>query len=130
MLCLGVRDLQRKLVVVKGDDAISKMAQYNATLLFNCLLKSTLCSKKVIEEYRLSTEAFEWLLGEIEARFNLAQVGQMLFYITDEGWLLFSTFVLIRHGYFKQFKLSNEYLMAALCFVGINEARKLRNEIS
>ncbi len=58
---------------------MSKVAQYNATLLFNCLLKSTLCSKKVIEEYRLSSEAFEWLLGEIEARFNVSQV--LIFFI-------------------------------------------------
>ena len=74
----GVRELEKKLLVIKGDDAISKVAQYNATLLFNCLLRSTLCAKKVIEEYRLSTEAFDWLLGEIEARFNVSQVGKGL----------------------------------------------------
>ena len=66
--------MEKKLLVIKGEDAISKVAQYNATLLFNCLLRSTLCTKKVIEEYRLSTEAFDWLLGEIEARFNVSQV--------------------------------------------------------
>ena len=59
---------------MKGDDFLSKEAQRNATLLFMCLLRSTLCSKRVIEEFRLSTVAFDWLLGEIEARFNLAQV--------------------------------------------------------
>ena len=71
---VGVRELEKKLLVIKGEDAISKVAQYNATLLFNCLLRSTLCAKKVIEEFRLSSEAFEWLLGEIEARFNVSQV--------------------------------------------------------
>jgi hypothetical protein len=61
-------------VVVKGDDPISKQAQTNATLLFNVLLRSTLCSKRVLEEFHLSSEAFDWIVGEIETRFNLAQV--------------------------------------------------------
>lgn len=57
-----------------GEDHISKQAQFNATLLFNILLRSTLCSKRVAEEFHLSSEAFEWLLGEIETRFNLSMV--------------------------------------------------------
>ena len=61
-------------MVVKGDDPISKQAQTNATLLFNILLRSTLCSKRVLEEFHLSSEAFDWIIGEIETRFNLAQV--------------------------------------------------------
>ena len=60
--------------MVKGDDPISKQAQTNATLLFNILLRSTLCSKRVLEEFHLSSEAFDWIVGEIETRFNLAQV--------------------------------------------------------
>lgn len=61
-------------MVVKGDDPISQQAQINATLLFNILLRSTLCSKRVLEEFHLSSEAFDWIVGEIETRFNLAQV--------------------------------------------------------
>lgn len=81
LICfVGVRDLSRKLVIVPGEDALSKQANENATLLFNCLLHSTLCTKRVAEEFRLSSEAFEWLLGEIETRFNQAQVqpGEMV----------------------------------------------------
>ena len=75
MLCtVGVRELSKKLVIVQGEDHISKQAQFNATLLFNILLRSTLCSKRVAEEFHLSSEAFEWLLGEIETRFNLSMV--------------------------------------------------------
>ena len=75
MLCtVGVRELSKKLVIVQGEDHISKQAQFNATLLFNVLLRSTLCSKRVAEEFHLSSEAFEWLLGEIETRFNLSMV--------------------------------------------------------
>eukprot|EP00111_Clytia_hemisphaerica_P003616 TCONS_00010312-protein len=75
-----VRDLTKRLMVVKGDDHLSKEAQKNATMLFESKLRSTLCSKKVIEEYRLSSQAFDWLIGEIEARFNAAQAnpGEMV----------------------------------------------------
>ncbi len=71
---VGVRDLSKKLVIVRGEDLISKQAQYNATLLMNILLRSTLSSKRLAEDYRLNTEAFDWLLGEIETRFNQAIV--------------------------------------------------------
>ena len=74
-----VKDLTKRLLVVKGDDHLSKEAQRNATMLFQTKLRSTLCSKKVLEEYRLSSQAFDWLIGEIEARFNAAQVCFYLF---------------------------------------------------
>lgn len=70
-----MRELSKKLIIVHGEDHISKQAQFNATLLFNILLRSTLCTKRVAEEFHLSSEAFEWLLGEIETRFNLSMVS-------------------------------------------------------
>ena len=69
-----VRNLSKKLVIVKGDDELSRQAQINATLLFNILLRSTLCSKRMAEEHKLSVEAVEWIIGEIEAKFQQAQV--------------------------------------------------------
>jgi DNA-directed RNA polymerase II subunit RPB1 len=76
----GVKDLLSKCVIVAGNDRLSKQANENATLLFQCLIRATLCSKYVAEEYRLNTEAFEWLIGEIETRFQQAQVnpGEMV----------------------------------------------------
>nr|CAI5868810.1 unnamed protein product [Callosobruchus analis] len=76
----GVRDLLKKCVIVAGEDRLSKQANENATLLFQCLVRSTLCTKSVSEEFRLSTEAFEWLIGEIETRFQQAQAnpGEMV----------------------------------------------------
>uniref|UniRef100_F6SUC2 DNA-directed RNA polymerase subunit n=1 Tax=Ciona intestinalis TaxID=7719 RepID=F6SUC2_CIOIN len=76
----GVRDLSKKLVIVCGEDRLSKEAQSNATLLFNVHLRSTLCSRRVADEFRLSAEAFEWILGEIETKFQQAQVhpGEMV----------------------------------------------------
>jgi DNA-directed RNA polymerase II subunit RPB1 len=76
----GVRDLLAKCVIVVGEDKLSIQANQNATLLFQCLVRSTLCSKRLAEEYRLSSEAFEWLIGEIETRFQQAQAqpGEMV----------------------------------------------------
>ncbi|XP_043274363.1 DNA-directed RNA polymerase II subunit RPB1 [Venturia canescens] len=76
----GVKDLLEKCIIVAGEDRLSKQANENATLLFRCLVRSTLCTKCVSEQFRLSSEAFEWLIGEIETRFQQAQVspGEMV----------------------------------------------------
>jgi len=76
----GVEDLIAHLKIVHGDDRLSIEANNNAILLFRVLLRSTLCTKRVAEEHKLSSEAFEWLLGEIEARFTQSQVhpGEMV----------------------------------------------------
>ena len=63
-----VRELLPKLEIVKGDDRLSVEAQKNATMNFFALLRSTLASKRVLQEYRLSPQAFDWLLGEIQER--------------------------------------------------------------
>ena len=76
----GVRELADKLIIVHGEDELSRQAQKNATLLFKSLLRSVLCTKKMAEEHKLNLEAFEWVLGEIEAKFQQAQVqpGEMV----------------------------------------------------
>ncbi|KAK4764009.1 hypothetical protein SAY87_013447 [Trapa incisa] len=75
-----VDKLQEKLLVVPGKDPLSIEAQKNATLFFNILLRSTFASKRVLNEYRLPKEAFEWVLGEIESRFlqSLVAPGEMI----------------------------------------------------
>ena len=80
----GIRELSKKFVIVKGEDKISVQANANATMLMNALIRSTLCSKRVIEEYRLSEEAFDWLLGEVDTRFQQAQV--MILWINKTIW--------------------------------------------
>ncbi|KAL1315999.1 DNA-directed RNA polymerase II subunit RPB1 [Arachis duranensis] len=76
----AIDKLQERLKVVPGEDPLSQEAQKNATLLFNILLRSTFASKRVLEEHRLSREAFEWLVGEIESRFlqSLVASGEMI----------------------------------------------------
>ena len=73
-----MKELSKKFMIVVGQDRLSIQANINATLLMNILTRSTLCTKRVIEEYRLSTEAFEWILGEIETRFQQAMVYHTL----------------------------------------------------
>ncbi len=76
----GVRKLLEKCVIVRGEDKLSKQANDNATTLFQCLVRSTLCTKLVAESHRLTEEAFEWVLGEIETKFMVAQAtpGEMV----------------------------------------------------
>ncbi|KAG9143347.1 hypothetical protein Leryth_022599 [Lithospermum erythrorhizon] len=76
----AVDKLQEKLKVVHGDDYLSIEAQKNATLFFNILLRSALASKRVLMEYRLTREAFDWVVGEIESRFlqSLVVPGEMI----------------------------------------------------
>jgi DNA-directed RNA polymerase II subunit RPB1 len=70
----GVRNLLLKCIIVSGEDQLSKKANQNATLLFQCLVRSILCTKNVADKYRLSAEAFEWLIGEIETRFQQVKI--------------------------------------------------------
>lgn len=76
----GIRELSSKLIIVSGEDRISKQAQYNATLLMNILLRSVLSSKQMAKHHKLNSEAFEWLLGEVETKFHQAvgQPGEMV----------------------------------------------------
>ncbi|CEP25183.1 unnamed protein product [Cyberlindnera jadinii] len=76
----GVRKLCQGLLVLRGDNPLVKEAQENATTLFQCLLRSRLACRRVIEEYRLNRVAFNWVLGEIDAQFQRAVVhpGEMV----------------------------------------------------
>ncbi|EFN55020.1 hypothetical protein CHLNCDRAFT_134851 [Chlorella variabilis] len=70
-----VRELCDRLQVVEGQDLLSREAQRNATLLFHTLLRSTLASKRVCSEYKLTRAAWHWLTGEVETRFMNAMAA-------------------------------------------------------
>ncbi|KAG0244439.1 DNA-directed RNA polymerase II subunit rpb1 [Actinomortierella wolfii] len=76
----SIKNLEKQLVVVRGTDRISREAQDNATLLFRILVRSTLSVRRVIEEFHLTREAFDWVVGEIASRFTHAIVnpGEMV----------------------------------------------------
>ena len=48
--------------------------------MFQCLVRPTLCTKMVAETNKLSEDTFNWLLGEIESKFQQAQAfpGEMV----------------------------------------------------
>ena len=75
-----VRDLLERLVVVRGDDDLSREAQHNATILFKAQLRSRLAFKRLVLESSLNKLAFGHVLGEIESRFCRAAVnpGEMV----------------------------------------------------
>jgi DNA-directed RNA polymerase II subunit RPB1 len=72
--------LNNRLLVVSGKDSKSIEDQFNGTLLFRIHLRSHLSSKLCTVVKRLTQEAFDWLLGEIEARFMQSKVhsGEMV----------------------------------------------------
>jgi DNA-directed RNA polymerase II subunit RPB1 len=76
----GVEHLRKRLLIVPGDSPSTDNTQNAATQLFNMLLRSKISSKRVIHEYRLNSKAFEWLIGEIDMRFQKAKVhpGEMV----------------------------------------------------
>lgn len=70
-----MRSLCDRLKVVHGEDPLSRHSNLQATKLMRSLVHASLCAKSVTQEHRLSSEAFDWLLAQIECRFQQAQVG-------------------------------------------------------
>ncbi|CAI5756294.1 unnamed protein product [Candida verbasci] len=75
-IVLSIKELCKKLLVVRDNQE----AQDNATLLFQCLLRSRLSAKRVVSEFKLNSSSFEWVLGEVESQFQKSVVhpGEMV----------------------------------------------------
>lgn len=75
----AVRNLSNRLIIVRGSDPLSREGQENATLMFRMHLRSTFAARRVLEKYHLTREAFDWVLGEVESKFNqaVANPGEM-----------------------------------------------------
>ncbi|KAJ7480001.1 DNA-directed RNA polymerase II, subunit 1 [Mycena galericulata] len=75
----AVRELGERLIVVRGDDPLSKEAQQDAVLRFRMHLRATFATRRVLERHHLNREAFDWVLGEVESKFNqaIANPGEM-----------------------------------------------------
>jgi len=75
-----VGEICDELMIIRGDDEVSREAQYNATMLFKIFVRSTLACKRVLKEYRLSEDALRTLVGEIPKQFYRAHVapGEMV----------------------------------------------------
>jgi DNA-directed RNA polymerase II subunit RPB1 len=64
-----VKQLADELIVIRGDDDLSRQAQKNATILFKALLYGSLAVRPVLLRHHLSAEAFTWVVGEIRKKF-------------------------------------------------------------
>ena len=76
----SVQSLTDRLNIINGEDKLSTEANTDAKTLMCILLRSYLSSRRITEEFKMSEEAFDWLLGEIETRFQQAktQPGEMV----------------------------------------------------
>ena len=70
----SVRALLDSLCVISPATGMAE-SQDNAKRLFSILTRSTLASRSVMEEHRLTQKAFDWLLAEINNRFLKSQVS-------------------------------------------------------
>ena len=75
-----VQELLDRLIVVRGEDLLSREGQNNATLIFKAHLRSRLAFKRLVAEYSFNRLALQHILGEIENRFARAAVnpGEMV----------------------------------------------------
>ena len=75
-----VHDLAKSLIIVKGNDAISRTAQKNATLLLRMMLYSNLSAKQVIFKHRLNEKAFKYIIGAVKDIFyrTIVAPGEMV----------------------------------------------------
>ena len=75
----SVQELGKRLIVVRGNDNLSHEAQENATLMFRMHIRATFAARRVLEKFHLTREAFDWVLGEVESKFNQSIVhpGEM-----------------------------------------------------
>ncbi|KAM0719906.1 hypothetical protein Q7P37_004041 [Cladosporium fusiforme] len=75
-----VKAMLDRLVVVRGDDPLTKEADENATLLVKALYRSRLAFKKLVKQDFLNNLALDNVLGDVENRFSrsLASPGEMV----------------------------------------------------
>ncbi|QDS70780.1 hypothetical protein FKW77_004122 [Venturia effusa] len=64
-----VQEVLSRLVVIRGDDALSVQAQQEATLLIKAHLRSRLAFKRLVVEHGMNKLALANILGDLENRF-------------------------------------------------------------
>jgi hypothetical protein len=63
------RRIHERIKVVLGDDLMIIEAHKNANIFLNIRIQSIFSSKRVLKEYHLKMEIFEWIVGEIKSCF-------------------------------------------------------------
>ncbi|KAF2758672.1 RNA polymerase II largest subunit [Pseudovirgaria hyperparasitica] len=75
-----IREVLDRLVVIRGDDPISREAQANATWLLKAHMRCQLAFKRIVREHSLNKLALDNVLGDLEARFARSAIspGEMV----------------------------------------------------
>ncbi|KAF5322328.1 hypothetical protein D9619_002094 [Psilocybe cf. subviscida] len=66
----SIHELGKHLIVVCSGGDLSVEAQENATLTFRMHLRATFAARHVLEKFHLTREVFDWVVGEVETKFN------------------------------------------------------------
>eukprot|EP00210_Caulerpa_lentillifera_P004539 g4331.t1 len=62
-----------KEIISGPEDSCFQQSQLDATFLFMCHVRGILASKRVLREFKLTQQAFDWIVGEIITRFHAAK---------------------------------------------------------
>ncbi|TPX19056.1 DNA-directed RNA polymerase II subunit RPB1 [Thyridium curvatum] len=75
-----VQAMLDSMVIVRGNDETSLQADHSATILFKAQLRSRLAFKRITVQDRLSSIAFNHIIGELESRWAKVMVnaGEMV----------------------------------------------------
>jgi DNA-directed RNA polymerase II subunit RPB1 len=76
----AVQQMLERMRIVRGEDQISKEADFNATILFKAQMRCRLAFKRLAVHQRLNKLAFDHVLGELEGRWSRSAVspGEMV----------------------------------------------------
>uniref|UniRef100_A0A6C0JS58 DNA-directed RNA polymerase n=1 Tax=viral metagenome TaxID=1070528 RepID=A0A6C0JS58_9ZZZZ len=75
-----VKELSNRLIIDNGKEKISKLVQFNATLLINILIRSKLCCRQVIDIHKLNRNSFFQIIRNIQTKFfkSIVNPGEMV----------------------------------------------------
>eukprot|EP01065_Artemidia_motanka_P053184 TRINITY_DN97_c0_g2_i1.p1 TRINITY_DN97_c0_g2~~TRINITY_DN97_c0_g2_i1.p1 ORF type:complete len:1884 (+),score=563.96 TRINITY_DN97_c0_g2_i1:67-5652(+) len=76
----GLRSLLEDMIGSRGHGEFQRLRNEKGVKLWSVMLRAVFASKRVVWEYRLTSRAFHWVLGELRARYLAALVppGEMV----------------------------------------------------
>lgn len=68
-----ISEMEQHIAGPTPDDPPSTDPQRDAVFLFMCHVRGMLAAKRVLKEFKLTQEAFDWVVGEIVTKFHAAK---------------------------------------------------------
>ena len=69
----SVQEMDKKIAGLTPEEPPTAESQYDAVFLFMCHVRGILASKRVLREFKLTQQAFDWVMGEIITKFHAAK---------------------------------------------------------